>query len=273
VPVAKRKTTKTKAKTKSSPAARPAKKVKRAAGQTVKQATRKKTVKKVKAKTATKAKTKSTSSPAARPAKKVKRATGKTAKQTTKKKPVKKVKAKTASAKRKPVKTTKLRVPIATKPAASTQRKSPAPAIVEPLPTPAPPPPKPIPKTRLSDKYLREFEEMLLIKRAELAGDVVNLTEQALQSNEGGDGASSSMPIHMADLGSDNWEKEFTLGLIDNEKALVKEIDEALQRIKNRTYGVCIATRRPITLARLRAKPWAKYTIEYARKREEGRLP
>ncbi len=257
--MAKRKTTKTKAKTKSNPAARPAKKVKRASGKTVKQATRKKTVKKVKAKTATKAKTKS--SPA------------KTVKQTTRKKTVKKAKAKTASAKKKPVKTTKRRAPIAAKPAEKTQRKSPAKAAVEPLPAPAPPPPKPIPKTRLSGKHLREFEETLLIKRAELAGDVVNLTEQALQSNEGGDGASSSMPIHMADLGSDNWEKEFTLGLIDNEKALVKEIDEALQRIKNRTYGVCIATRRPITLARLRAKPWAKYTIEYARKREEGRLP
>ena len=221
----------------------------------------------------TKTKVKTKSGPAARSVKKVKRASGKTVKRATRKKTVKKVKAKTASAKKKPVKTAKKRVKTAAKPAKRIQRKKPAKATVEPLPTPAPPPPKPMPKTRLSDKHLREFEEMLLIKRAELAGDVVNLTEQALQSNEGGDGASSSMPIHMADLGSDNWEKEFTLGLIDNEKALVKEIDEALQRIKNRTYGVCIATRRPITLARLRAKPWAKYTIEYARKREEGRLP
>jgi RNA polymerase-binding transcription factor DksA len=113
----------------------------------------------------------------------------------------------------------------------------------------------------------------LLAKRAELQGNVVNMTDQALQRGEGSDGGSSSMPIHMADLGSDNWEKEFTLDLIASEQALVKEIDEALARIENRTYGVCVATHKPITLARLRAKPWAKYCIEYARKREEGRLP
>ncbi|UCF33470.1 MAG: TraR/DksA family transcriptional regulator [Phycisphaerales bacterium] len=133
--------------------------------------------------------------------------------------------------------------------------------------------PKPIPKTRLSQKQLGEFKYLLLAKRAELQGNVVNMTDQALQRSEGGEGGSSSMPIHMADLGSDNWEKEFTLDLIASEQALVKEIDEALARIENRTYGVCVATHKPITLARLRAKPWAKYCIEYARKREEGRLP
>ena len=81
------------------------------------------------------------------------------------------------------------------------------------------------------------------------------------------------MPIHMADLGSDNWEQDFTLGLIASEAGLVREIDQALARIEERTYGVCEATGKPISLARLRAKPWAKYCIEYARMREEGRAP
>ena len=49
------------------------------------------------------------------------------------------------------------------------------------------------------------------------------------------------------------------------------EIDDALERIENKTYGVCVATHRPISDARLLAKPWAKYCIEYARAREEGR--
>ena len=79
------------------------------------------------------------------------------------------------------------------------------------------------------------------------------------------------MPIHMADLGTDTWEKEFTLGLIANEQARVREIDAALERIANKTYGVCLATHKKIQDARLRAKPWAKYCIEYARAREEGR--
>ena len=132
---------------------------------------------------------------------------------------------------------------------------------------------RPLPKTYLTDDDLQKFTELLLRKRAELAGDVDRLTREALNTKGAGHGERSAMPIHMADLGSDNWEQEFTLGLIANERALVREIDEALERIEKRTYGVCIATGKRITKARLRAKPWAKYCIEYARAREEGRAP
>ncbi len=130
---------------------------------------------------------------------------------------------------------------------------------------------RPLPKTRLKDGQLQEFRAMLLAKRRELVGDVDNLTNEALRrSRSEASGDLSSMPIHMADIGTDNWEQEFTLGLIDNERALLKEIDGALNRIADRTYGVCVATRRPIRLARLRAKPWAKFCIEHARLEERG---
>jgi RNA polymerase-binding transcription factor DksA len=77
----------------------------------------------------------------------------------------------------------------------------------------------------------------------------------------------------MADLGSDNWEQDFALGLIASERQTVREIDAALKRIKDKTYGVCLATHQPISTARLRAKPWAAYCIDYARAREEGQRP
>lgn len=130
---------------------------------------------------------------------------------------------------------------------------------------------KPLPKTHLSAKELREFRDLLIRKRAELVGDVQGLTDEALSRKGRGNGEQSTMPIHMADLGSDNWEQEFTLGLLANERTLVREIDEALDRIENKTYGTCLATHKKISKARLRAKPWAKYCIEYARAREEGR--
>lgn len=127
----------------------------------------------------------------------------------------------------------------------------------------------PLPKTRLSAEQLRSFKELLLAKRSELLSDVRMLTKDALgKSRKDSAGDLSSMPIHMADIGSDNWEQDFTLGLIANERQLVREIDEALQRIEDGTYGVCLATRKPITVARLRAKPWAKYCIEYAQQME-----
>lgn len=126
-------------------------------------------------------------------------------------------------------------------------------------------------KTTLNSADLEEFRQLLMEKRAELLGDVAHLENEAMhQGSSGETSGNSSMPIHMADLGSDTWEQELTLGLIENERGLLREIDEALDRISNRTYGICIATNRPISKARLRAKPWAKYCIEYARQHERG---
>ena len=128
-------------------------------------------------------------------------------------------------------------------------------------------------KTYLNAKQLREFKTILLNKRDELTGDVERLTSEALKGNGQGHGDQSTMPIHMADLGSDTWEQDFTIGLIANEQRIVREIDDALERIEDKTYGMCLATDEQISLARLHAKPWAKYCIEYERAREEGRAP
>ncbi len=128
-----------------------------------------------------------------------------------------------------------------------------------------------LPKTRLTDEELEFFRQILLEKRRELMGDVATMEDQAMRGSDSAGGAGSSMPIHMADLGSDTWEQEFTLGLIEKERSLVREIDEALERIDQRTYGVCMATGRPITKARLKAKPWAKHCIEYERELEKRR--
>jgi RNA polymerase-binding protein DksA len=159
-----------------------------------------------------------------------------------------------------------------------TTRKPAAPDLVEPSATSQDPIQFPEEsmrkvKTYLTAKQLREFRTVLLQKRAELAGDVERLTSEALKGKGQGYADQSTMPIHMADLGSDNWEQDFTIGLIANEQNLVREIDDALERIEDKTYGMCLATDQQISLARLQAKPWAKYCIEYERAREEGRAP
>jgi RNA polymerase-binding transcription factor DksA len=74
----------------------------------------------------------------------------------------------------------------------------------------------------------------------------------------------------MAELGSDNWEQELTYGLIESKQSLLREIEEALERLRNGTYGICEATKKRITKVRLRAIPWARYCIEHARTLEAG---
>ncbi len=95
------------------------------------------------------------------------------------------------------------------------------------------------------------------------------MADEALNStHETGD--LSNMPIHMADLGSDNFEQDLAVGLMGSERKLLSEIDAALERIEKKTYGICLGTGKPISRARLEAQPWAKYSVEYAEKLEKG---
>jgi DnaK suppressor protein len=117
-------------------------------------------------------------------------------------------------------------------------------------------------RTKLTKKELNYYRDLLLLKRRQLVGDLSTMEEQALRS---GGGNLSHMPIHMADIGTDTFDQDFTLSLAENERQQLREIDQALQRIDDGTYGVCQMTGKPIPKARLEAKPWAKYTIEAAR--------
>ena len=80
----------------------------------------------------------------------------------------------------------------------------------------------------------------------------------------------SRLPTHLADLGTDNYDQEFTLGLVDSERKLLKEIDEALDRTENGTYGICEGSGKSIPKTRLEAIPWARYCVGYARLLEKG---
>jgi len=129
-------------------------------------------------------------------------------------------------------------------------------------------------KNTLSAKEINHFKEKLLQKRREIVGDVSEMEGEALKKSRlDATGDLSSMPIHMADIGTDNYEQEFALGLMDSERKLLKEIDDALEKIEAGTYGICEGTGEPIAKARLEAQPWAKYCVEYARMIEQGIVP
>jgi RNA polymerase-binding protein DksA len=113
---------------------------------------------------------------------------------------------------------------------------------------------------------IEHFKQLLLVKREEILTNVNEMKDETLKKSRlDAAGDLSSMPIHMADIGSDNYEQEFTLDLMDSERKLLKEIDDALQRIELNTYGICEGTGRQIQRARLEAQPWARYCVEYAR--------
>jgi len=112
---------------------------------------------------------------------------------------------------------------------------------------------------------------MLLEKRREILHNVSEIEDEALKKSRlDAAGDLSSMPIHMADIGTDNYEQEFALGLMDSERQLLREIDDALGRVEEGAYGICEGTGKSIPKARLEAQPWARYGVEYARMIEQG---
>jgi RNA polymerase-binding transcription factor DksA len=117
------------------------------------------------------------------------------------------------------------------------------------------------------------FRRQLLALRERLDGDVSHLTDEALHT--AGDQAGSNLshvPLHMADLGTDNYERENTLRLLANEGRLLQEITSALERIDKGTFGRCEECGGPIVpRERLKELPYTRYCVTCAQERDRKR--
>lgn len=123
--------------------------------------------------------------------------------------------------------------------------------------------PRRVSRSPLSADEVAAYRKLLIHKRGEIAGDVSAMEEEALTG--GGSGSLSHTPQHMAEQGTDTFDQSLSLDLAASQRKLLKEIDEALERMDSGTYGVCVDMGVPIGKTRLDAKPWAKHCIEAAR--------
>ena len=110
---------------------------------------------------------------------------------------------------------------------------------------------------KLSETDLELYKNRLILLRARIRNDVSTMTDGALsQSRSEAAGDLSAMPLHMADIGSDNFEQEQTLAFIQSDNDMLDMIDDALERIKSGTYGICESCGSPIPKVRLNALPY-----------------
>jgi DnaK suppressor protein len=117
---------------------------------------------------------------------------------------------------------------------------------------------------------LEQFRRSLTDLRTRLRGNIARLTGEALNSNSTLGGATSSAPLHPADAGSDAFEQEFTLSLVENEEQVLGEIDDALLRIERGSYGKCEECQAAIARARLQALPYTRYCVKCARRVQQS---
>ena len=118
---------------------------------------------------------------------------------------------------------------------------------------------------------MKVYRERLLALRARLRGDVNTMADAALnKSRSEANGDLSSMPIHMADIGSDNFEQEFTLSLMETEGGTLDRVEAALERTEDGTYGQCEECGGKIPKKRLDAIPYAAMCVKCASQFEQG---
>jgi len=115
----------------------------------------------------------------------------------------------------------------------------------------------------MSTAELASYRGKLLALRGRLTGDVSSLADEALNSEDEASGNLSHVPIHMADLST--YERELTLGLLENEEQTLEEIAAALGRIEQGTFGHCEGCGKAIPKDRLHALPYARSCVGCAR--------
>ena len=112
----------------------------------------------------------------------------------------------------------------------------------------------------------QQYCQRLLELREQLLRQMNGLAKESAQELPG-------YSLHMADSGTDNFDRDFALSLLSSDQDAVYEIEEALKRIEKKTYGVCELTGKTIPKARLEAIPWTRFTVEaQAQLEREGAL-
>jgi DnaK suppressor protein len=115
----------------------------------------------------------------------------------------------------------------------------------------------------LTEEDMKHFEQRLLGERAKLMREMGHLENTVLKVNQrDSSGDLSGYSFHMADAGTDAYEREKAFLFASSEGRTLLEINEALRRVYAGTYGVCEISGKPISRARLEALPWARYTLE-----------
>ena len=126
-------------------------------------------------------------------------------------------------------------------------------------------------EVEVPDKFKRYYKLLLDLRRHLTAGIELHSEETLKRSSKDDAGDLSSYGQHMADAGTDTFDRDFALSLVSSEQEALGEIDAAIKRIKDGSYGVCEITQQPIARDRLLAVPFTRYSANAQKELERNR--
>ena len=125
-------------------------------------------------------------------------------------------------------------------------------------------------KNKLTKKELTDFKKLLFKKKEELNDEIKHISDDTLKkSQKDASGDISGYTYHMADVATDNYDREFSLGLASKDRKSLYELEDALKRIEDGTFGVCLDCKCLISKTRLKVVPQARLCIKCQEKREK----
>jgi DnaK suppressor protein len=125
-------------------------------------------------------------------------------------------------------------------------------------------------KNKLTKKELTDYKKLISKRRNEILDSIDRISEDTLKkSQKDASGDISGYTFHMADVATDNYDREFSLGLASNDRKFLYELDDALKRIEDGSFGVCEECKSVLTKARLKALPYARLCLSCQQKREK----
>jgi len=111
---------------------------------------------------------------------------------------------------------------------------------------------------------------VILKRKEEVIDDIKHISEDTFKkSQKEASGDISGYTYHMADVATDNYDREFSLGLASNERKVIYELDDALKKIEDGTFGICEECKSLIAKNRLKAVPSARLCVKCQEKREK----
>lgn len=119
---------------------------------------------------------------------------------------------------------------------------------------------------------LKKYKEKLLAIKNVIQGNIKQIGKDSLsKSQKEASGDLSSYTLHMADMASDSYERDFAFDLASNEQELVYKIDESLRRIDEGVFGKCLNCGKKISKARLNIVPYAALCVPCQQKEEKNK--
>lgn len=125
-------------------------------------------------------------------------------------------------------------------------------------------------KKKLNKKELADFRKIIVKRKEEALSEIKHVSDDTLKkSQKEASGDISGYTYHMADVATDTYDREFSLGLASNERELLYGLEDALKKIEEGRFGVCEECDHLIAKTRLKAVPYARFCVKCQEKKEK----